>query len=294
MQEATTAVGRVVFGSPHTKQTHDMDGALIPEESQGYSFGVAFAKNGTQHWANLAYLAPIWNEAHVAFTNGEQNNPKFSWKIVDGDSDIPNQKGTKPNTKEGYPGHWVVTFSTMLPIPCWNENGTVTLAQQGKKIEPGDYVQVQYQTQGNNVKTKSKTDGMYINPVNVALREKGVPITSVAATPPSGFGGAELPAGAQIARENPGMAVTGAPPAPAAAPPVTQVTPNAAPMNPPPPPNATAAAAVTPATPAPAAPPPTSPSNAGPVMLPAATTTYEEYKKAGWTDDQLRQSGYMQ
>lgn len=308
MQQATTAVGRLVFGSVHTKQDRDMDGKPIPVDDQYFQFGVAFPKNGTTHWAQLEYLAAIWNEAHAAFRNNEPSSPHFSWKVQDGDSDTPNKKGTKPNSKEGFAGHWVVTFRTALSMGLFNLLTGADMAPN-ERIKTGDYVQVFYGVQGNNVNGKSQTDGMYVNPIHVALAGYGKAISSAPPISAAGFGGAPLPPGASTTPTE-GMTPTGAPPAAPAAPaqaasaPTTYVNPNTAALNPPPPPNASAGAPVTAATPAQAAPAPTSPSNLAPppppqttgvVMLPAANgVTYEAFIAQGWNDDQLRQAGYIQ
>lgn len=91
--------------------------------------------------------------------------------------------------------------------------------------------------------------------------------------------------GAQQPWQQPGAQAAPAPQAAATGAPPWQATAEAA---------AAAAPAPAPA-PAPvaAAPAPPAPVTTGPQMLPGATTTYEEYRKAGWTDDMLISNGLM-
>lgn len=291
-QHATTGVGRLVFGSVFEKRKTDANGAAIPEDKQSIEFAVAFPKEGTTHWAHLPFLAPIWNEAAVAFQNGEVNNPRFSWKVTDGDSNVPNGAGRKPSENEALRGCWIVNFRTFLPVGVYNRDGSQHLTGD-KCPHPGDYVQVYYEVTGNNINGKSQTDGMYVNPIHVALAGYGERLISAPPVSAAGFGAAPLPPGASTvpvaaapvtgapaaaAAPAPAPAPVAPPAAPAAAPAPTVVQPYTAPLAPPP--------GAAPA--APVAPP------AGPVMTAAANgIPYESYIANGWTDAQLRQAGYI-
>jgi hypothetical protein len=284
-QDVTSGAGRIVFGSIYDKQTTDAEGKPVPEDKQRYTVGVAFEKIPGKHWAEVPYLAPIWAEAHAAFPNGETQRPDFSWKVQDGDSTIPNKAGKKNCEKEGFPGHWVVTFSTMLPINAYNAIEKRDMLPN-ERIKAGDYVQVYFSVSGNNITKKSQTDGMYLNPMHVGLVGYGKPISSAPPVSAANFGGVALPAGASTTPMA-ASAPTGTPPPPSAPAAPAAVTPNTAILNAPaapPPPGA-----------APAAPPPPPAAPAGPVMGPNANgIPYEEYVKQGWSDDQMRQGGIIQ
>src|SRR6188768_2411209 len=109
MREIMFPVGRLVGGSvyrPQPKTNNDgtprIDTAT-GKQMIGFSFGVAYAKNGTTHFGQTPWGAEIWQEGHAAWPNGQANAPSFAWKVTDGDSQIPNKKGRKPCDNEGWP-----------------------------------------------------------------------------------------------------------------------------------------------------------------------------------------------
>jgi hypothetical protein len=147
--------------------------------------------------------------------------PTFAWKIVDGDSQVPNKAGRKPCDNEGYPGNWVLSFSTSFAPATWNRDGTVPL--DAKEIYRGSYVQVHCAVRFNG---QQANPGVYLNQDMIALAGHGTPINTGPNVSEAGFGGAPLPAGAS---ETPvgGIPAQAAPPvavAPVAggAPPVQQ------------------------------------------------------------------------
>lgn len=199
------------------------------------------------------------------------DNPSFAWKIIDGDSAVPNKKGRKPVEQEGYPGHWVLWFSQSWAPKLCTADGSSELTQP-EAVMPGDWVQVYGSVKSN---APSPTPGVYLNPLAVALvgyHQLGRIVVSTVNTSTVGFGAAAAP-GVVLAAPVGGMA-TPAPTAPVA-PPV--LTPNTAFLaGPPPVPTA------------PAAPPP-APAHR---MTPAAgATPYEAYIASGWTDALLVQHG---
>ncbi len=290
----TTPAGRIVWGSLYDAQTKNYDGAPLvtksgPNAGQPrveYPFGLAIPKTpGVVHWASEAWGADIWTVGHAAFPQQAQR-PDFAWKILDGDSQVPNKKGRKPCDQEGNPGHWIVRFSsgfapnlyTLIgqrePVPLLEKNAIV----------PGYWVQVHFDVAGND---NPNNAGIYLNHKMVCLVAYGTPIVNGPDVASAGFGVAALPPGASL--QPPANFV---PPAPTATPGAGQ---------PPPPPSAPAAA------PAPSVPvipnaavlgtgaaPPPPPDVPARVMLPAAGgTPYEEWIKSGWTDALLVQHGKM-
>lgn len=268
-----TPIGRIVWGTPGKsfERKNDKTG----EVSKEYSIGLAIPKGPEQHWNQTEWGARIWNAGQKGYA-AQTQHPSFSWKVTDGDSPIPNRKGNAPKDQEGFPGHWVLAFSTRVAPQMTTSNGTQTLTDP-EAIKTGYYVQVFGSVADNRTSAgqPAETPGVYLNMQVINLSAYGPEIESRASVDPRsvGFGGA-LPAGASAMPLPVGGGMMA--PAPAAAPAPTPVA---------------VAPAVGFATPGvPVAPP------AAPVrqMLPAANgVTYEQYVAAGWTDAQLVQHGMM-
>lgn len=305
--DITTPVGRLVGGSLYTPETTDYEGRPLLNKDgtprNNFSFGIAIPKTpGVQHWAHEAWGAPIYALAAAAFPNGETQRHDFAWKIQDGDSQIPNKRGRKPCEREGYPGHWVMWFSSGIAPRIYNADGSQLITEQGA-VKTGYYVQVF----GNVTDNKpSQSPGLYINHTFVALAGYGPEIQTGPDVSAAGFGkGVQLPPGAMTTP--PPATFTPAAPAPAApapayvpptstpaAPaPIVAVAPNPGILNVP----GTPAPVATPAAPAPAYVPPVAPVvPAAPVRQLTALAqgaTYEQLIAAGWTDETLRTNGLM-
>lgn len=290
--------GRLVMGSLYKPQDKDAEGKPLvvksgPNTGQArvdYFFALAIAKQpGQTHWAQTPWGAEIWKAGHAGFPQAG-SVPTFAWKVVDGDSQVPNRKGKKPCDREGYPGHWVVTFSggfapKVYQIPPGAKDPVIW--QQPDAVQLGDYVEVYGSCAGNG---SQQQPGVFINHSMVCFRGYGERIVvgpdaaavgfGAAAVPP---GASAVPTGAALAPQAGMPAIPGAP-VPVAAPP------------------AIPAASIVPHMPVPGAPvamPPTPPvavAPAAPVhqMTPkAGGHTYEAMVAAGWTDDALRANGYM-
>lgn len=320
-QNITTPIMRLLWGSMTEPQTKDAEGKPLVIKSgpdagkptQRFAFGAGVPKTpGQTHWANKPATwdtdpatagTPYWGEqiwqiGHASFPNGQAQRPDFAWKVIDGDSQIPNKKGVKPCDREGYPGHWVVTFSSTFAPKVCNADGTNKMYDP-KAIKCGHFIQVLGTVDGNN---SPNQPGVYVNHDWVAHSGFGEEIHNGSDPAAAGFGKGPKPAGMSAVPVGglatppaPGAAVplptatapaptaaiplpvAVAPPVPAAAPPApTAVAPNPAILAPPPP-----AATVV-------APPP-----AAPQMTAKATASYADYRAAGWTDEQLRANGFM-
>lgn len=278
----TTPVGRLLMGSLYKAQTTDADGKPLvvksgPNQGQPkvtYFFAVGIPKNpGETHWSQTPWGAAIYKAGAEAFPQACQS-PSFAWKIVDGDSTVPNKKGTAPCTREGYKGHWVISFSSGFAPKIYNADGTQAITEPDA-VKLGYFVQVNGDVDGNG---SGQNPGVYINHSMVALSAYGPEIVVGPDASSVGFGGAALPAGASLTPP-----ATFVPPAQAAAPMPTPAMP--APVMP--------AAVPNPAfLQVPTAPVALAPAK---VMLPAANgATYEAMIAAGWTDMLLVQHGMMQ
>ena len=105
-------------------QGHPMEGHQKKDDNSGqlktntdgspmmdFFYAVAIAKQGEQDWRQTPWGQQIQAAGVEGWPNGEHQQPTFAWKIVDGDSSIPDKKGGKPCDKEGFPGHWIVRIS---------------------------------------------------------------------------------------------------------------------------------------------------------------------------------------
>lgn len=277
-----TPVGRLVQGSLYEGQTTDAENRPLVYKSganQGqprvdYYFALAIPKGLERHWAETEWGKKIWDVGHAGFPNGQAQHPSFAWKVIDGDSTIPNKAGKKPCDREGYPGCWILNFSSSFPSQIYNENGT-KLITESKYVNLGDYVEVFGYVTDNG---SQQQPGVYLNHSMVAFRGFGERIFLGIDPKSVGFGQSTLPAGASKAPV--GQALTTEPA------PVTTAAP--APMPTP----------VTTAAPAPAPYPqiltPPAPAPVKVMTAKANGVSYEDYIKSGWTDELLIQHGFMQ
>ena len=281
----TTPVGRLVAGSLSKGQTTNAEGAPLVFKSGAdigkprvdFFFALAIPKGSEQHWSQTEWGTKIWTQGHGAFPN-VASSPKFAWKVTDGDSQIPNTKGKKPCDREGYPGHWVLNFSSGFAPRLFRQNGAafepITNAEE---IKIGYYVQVNGDVDGNG---SQQQPGVYINHSMVCFSAFGAEIAVGPDASSAGFGAAPLPAGASatpIGGFNPPPPSV---PLPAAPPAFTPVTPQA-PVVPNP-------AFLLP--PVSVAPPP----KPVRVMTAAANgATYDQLIGAGWTELLLVEYGMM-
>lgn len=289
----TSPVGRIVEGSLYLAQDKDMDGrpltvktgANIGQPTVRYYFAIAIPKGTEKGWWETPWGAQILAVGQAAFPQQSQR-PDFAWKVEDGDSTIPNKKNRRPCDKEGFKGNWILKLSSGFAPKCYNRDGSAAITEPNA-IKAGYYVQANFDVAGNG---NTSNPGVYLNHKMVALQGYGEEISFGADPLAAGFGTAPAPAAMMAqppATFTPpaGVAVAPGPmtppPAAAVAPgPVTPVVPNPAVMVPP------AVAAVTAPPPPPAAP--------ARRMTAKATTVYEEYVKAGWTDAALVQHGLME
>lgn len=292
--------GRVVQGSLYKGQDKDGDGKPLLVKSGPnigkptikYFFSVAIPKtSGVAHWASETWGAPIWALAHSSWPQGQAQAPTFAFKIEDGDSTIPNKKGKKNADRVGFPGNWVVNFTSGFAPRIFNSNGSQALPD-ADAVKLGYYIQVQASVDSNRSDTNP---GLYINHNMVAFQGFGQEIHVGPDAASVGFGAGPAPVGMSVAPVG-GMPAPGAPapaayqpPPPAAGAPAPYVAPAPAPT-------AVAPAPSYIAPPGPPAAPPAPPAApaAGPVLTALARgATYAQMLAAGWTDDTLRANGMM-
>jgi len=200
----TLPVGRIVSGHPmkfnpkkddNNQPKFKPDGTPMTEAF----FALAIPKGAETDWRQTEWGAKIYADAIASWPRGEHALPTFAWKIVDGDSRIPNTKMKIPADREGYPHHWVISFSTQFTLQCFHpaQNGVYPQMQNENEIKCGDYVMVQATFKTNE---SAKTAGMYANPNMVLLVSAGVAITGGEGNPNDAFAGIapQLPQGAMV------------------------------------------------------------------------------------------------
>jgi len=305
MAEILFPVGRMIGGSLYKAQTVlDSFGKPKVDQATGqarteYNFGVAIPKTPNLHWSQEPWGAQIKAVGDAAYPN-QSSNPSFAWKIIDGDSSVPNKKNRRPCDQEGYRGNWVLWFKQSWAPKLVNADGSQEL-KEPDAIVPGYFVQVYGSVKGN---APSPTPGVFLNPIAVALAGYGERIETISVDTASvGFGAGPKPMGmsatpvagmvtppANVSVGNPYGAAQPVPLTPGA----VSAAPGYAPAM-----NATLGSAgyatTSPSSPNPAilqVPPiPAAPRR---VMLPAANgATYEQMIAAGWNDQLLVQHGMM-
>jgi len=326
-QDILFPVGRLVGGNLYKPRTTDdkgnplvyKSGADKGKQREEFSFALAIPKVAGQHWASSPWGAIIWQVGHAFKANAGNMGRNFAWKVIDGDSTEANKKGKKPCDNEGYPGNWVLWFSSSYAPRIVDKTGQRPIVDVDA-VKAGYYVQVFGNVDQNG---SEESPGVYLNFQFVSLQAYGAEISFGADASQIGFGQEALPAGATAVPEG---AYNGpaAAPAPTAPPPGAPAVPTSAPTTPPPPatvaPSAPPAGAVSaPSTPPPPAtvvtpnygalpavpgatpPPPAAPvapaapaATVGPQLTAkAADVTYEQFLANGWTDDTLRANGYL-
>jgi hypothetical protein len=301
-QTFTTPPGRLVGGSVF--QSHDKGFDGQPLTTRGgdprveYVLVVAFRKDNpdTEAMRGLIYTVAA-GAFPTLFPNNQCVMPTFSFKWTDGDSNVPNQRGNKPCDKEGYPGHWVLTFKSSFAPSAFGQALEPLVADQ-KAIKRGDYVRVEVSCKGNGNQQKP---GVYLNHMKVQLCGYGEEISS-GTDAATAFGSTyALPAGASATPMAPVGGMPGQAPVPGAAPagmpaPAPGAAPAAAPAGMPAPapgqapaPSPGFGAAPPPPSAAPPAPPPPTTKQ----TVPGCEHTYESLSAGGWTEDQMRAAEFL-
>jgi hypothetical protein len=168
-------------------------------------FAFAVPKGPEQSFTATPWGAQVAAEALASWPNGETGAPTFSWKITDGDSQVPNRNGKKPCDTEGFPGHWIVRVSTELNGPRCFHFGKYQPHEQIKTagtIKCGDYCRLVINVKGNGA-VGTQVPGIYVNPDIFELYRAGVEIVSESGADPMATLGATaaaavLPAGAAV------------------------------------------------------------------------------------------------
>lgn len=260
-------VGRLVMGNVHEGNDKDSEGQpLVDSKGQPYrKFFMAFAikKTPGRTWQQEEWGAKIYAAGKVA-DPVRHTTDKFSWKVDDGDSLVPNSKGRRNCDTEGFPGHWIVKCDGYYaPKLCQFENGiTVPLT---RTINLGDYAQAVVAIDSNG--RKDHNAGIKVYPEAVGFVQEGQRINRAADFTSLGFGQGVAQFQAATPKPTPTGGFT----------PTPTVTPPQVPVVPQPQFLVAKTTAFKPA-----------------MTAKANGATYEQFKAAGWTDQQLLEQDYIE
>lgn len=220
-----TPVARLIHGHPMKRNLKINDKTKLPvldktgRQIEETYIGIAIPKGSESDWKDTDWGKSILSAALDPVKGYDIQMTKrndFSWKVVDGDSDIPNKKGHAPNEDIYKRGHWVVHLNTRIPYNCYHAGkySPLDAIQDVNAIKLGDYIRVQIEAVGNK---PSETPGVYLNPKILELSRPGEAIIREAQGPDAAsvFGGG---APAQVV-PTPAPAA----PAPATPPPATDL-----------------------------------------------------------------------
>jgi len=189
---------------------------------------------GHTSWQQTDWGAQMVRLATADWPRGESRSPTFAWKVEDGDSTVPNKRGVANNTREGFPGHWIVKASTLFEVQCYHPGRYDPMADRIRdqnEIKCGDYCRLLVQVKGNGSKD---SPGMYVNPSLLELSRAGELIVTMSGPSAAGVFGAVAPAPAAPAPAPAAPAPAAPAPAPAAPAPAPDFLTPAAPPPPPP------------------------------------------------------------
>ena len=175
--------GRIVKGHPLFDRpvTDDNNRPVLDSNNQQKTdryIAIAIPKNGSTDWKQTEWGAQVVQAASdpvEGYTAAEQSSPVFSWKIVDGDSEVPNRKGNAPKDQEGFPGHWVIHLTTALPYAVYANGDYAVPVTDKNEIKTGDFARIYVSVKGNK---PAKTPGVYINPRMAEITRAGQQIVS--------------------------------------------------------------------------------------------------------------------
>ena len=250
--ELMTPVGRLVQGGVTLQHQKNMQNQLSFNADGTPEMGIvtvlAFPKvlptgmPNTEFDAFRAQLnqvaAAAWPQFFPQGPMGPCINPKFSWKIQDGDGVDTN--GISVADKPGFKGHWVVRFYTAYPFGCFMEGkfqAHEVLQKPEDVVKRGHWVRMFVEVKSNNADlTKQQVPGIALYPKLLSYVQAGEAIQG-GPDAAAAFGAAPVgyvppaPAGSPI--PTPGAAAL--PPPPVVAAPIPLPPPVAAVVIPPPP-----------------------------------------------------------
>lgn len=270
-----TPRGRLVGGSVGTPQTKDFYDKECEPKTVVY---LAIPKTDPGVEPLIQKIKDVALAGYTAVGRSEVvEQPGFSWKYYDGDSTVPNTKGVAPAQRDGWPGHYVFVFETRFHFNTGNaQNQQIDPKSVGK----GDWIQIAGDV---GCKGQVMNPSVFLNLRAVRFLEKGDPIQGGMVSLEQAFGGEPSTPSAPTPPPVATAPATPAAPTPPVAPevpavPAPDIVNNVAGVPAPPPP-------------APAAPQFTLTAKG---IAEGCNPTAWIAGGTGWTEDVLRQQGYIQ
>lgn len=185
MNEATnilTPVGRLVNGSPFEPSTTNMEGAPLVVKSgpnagqprSEYFLSIAVPKSDPGVNALVQQITAVARQGFPQFfTAAGCTRPDFAFKIVDGDSTVPDMRNRRPCDREGYPGCWIFKFKSGFAPKVYTKGGAAIITNPAE-VKPGYYIRIYGSVTANGNTMKP---GVYLNCSMVELVGYGEEIT---------------------------------------------------------------------------------------------------------------------
>lgn len=188
-----TPVGRIVQGSVAQQHQKDMDTNQPMFNTDGSPvmgtfLALAFPKVLPNGQPNIEFdnfhaqlkqvAAGAWPALFPQGANGPCINPRFSWKVQDGDG--VDQNGRSVADKPGFKGHWIVKFYTSFPLRCFHEGKFAPHEEIQKPediIKRGYWVRLFGEAKSNNA-TGTQVPGISLYPKLLSFVERGEEISS--------------------------------------------------------------------------------------------------------------------
>lgn len=185
MTQINSPAGRLVQGTLKMQQRKDMKTQALlvkPDGSpdMGCFFSLAFPKitdgvpnpEFAKFYGALAVeAAAAWPQFFPQGASGPSSNPKFAWKVQDGDGNDSN--GQSVAAKPGFKDHWIVKFDTNYMPPVFNEGAwrpDQELQNPDTIVKRGYWVRVVGEVKSNNSDvSKQQVPGIVIYPQLVSF-----------------------------------------------------------------------------------------------------------------------------
>jgi hypothetical protein len=179
--------GRIVMGHPIKRQKvtrkdektkQDVPVMLedgMTQATQVY-FSLAVPKGQETDWKQTPWGQTIHSIGLTAYKDMTSRHD-FSWKVEDGDSNVPNKNNRKNCDTEGHQAHWIIKCSTRLDVPVYpvGKYSPFDIIRGENDVHTGDYYMVSISVADNTDKNgqPAQSPGVYMNPRGVVYLRKG-------------------------------------------------------------------------------------------------------------------------
>ena len=204
----TTPVSRLVAGDLVKPRVKDAEGNPLIVKSgprtgqprEEFFIALAMPKSNPE---TAAFIEQIRAIGKAAFPM-QSEHFTFAWKLTDGDSDILNSKGIAPCTREGYPGHWVLSCSGGFAPTLYDDatrpatadlfyrgcylRASVSVSGNGSQQRPGLFIgatMVQFCGHGEKISTGLDAAQIFAAPIQLPPGASATPLAPASPLPPA-------------------------------------------------------------------------------------------------------------